>query len=444
MKRADRNIALRLLLLALTVAGVAYAVYIREQWLTVLLSALVIAELFYLYLSYTRIRREVEEFSEAARYRDFSRNYNVKHAPFELAPLRRSFNEINLTFKTISREKEMQYQYLQKVLAVIDTGIISYEHDSGDVNWMNDAFTRLLDIPYLKSVHALGKKYPGLYNAVLHLKAHDNKIVIVNREKGPQKLLLNAIAFQVEDKVYKLIALQNINDVLDENEANAWQKLLSVMTHEIMNSIAPISSLADTLQGRMEREQQQEAHPMFEDLQLGIDTIKRRSEGLLRFAQTYHSLNKITKLDISSIHVSRIFENLYRLMEPTLQQKNIELDIFLRDPDLQLNADQSLVEQLLINLLMNAIEAVKETREPRIALLAEKDEDNKTVIKVSDNGIGIPADLNDKIFIPFYTTRKNGTGIGLSLCKQIMLMHRGTISLRSYENRGTMFTLVFP
>lgn len=442
MKKVDRNIVLKLLL-ALSVGGICYSVYIQEKWLSILIAVFIGVQLLYLLASYQRIRREVEEFSEAARYRDFSRNYNVKDAPSELEPLRRSFNEINRIFKTISREKEMQYQYLQKVLAVIDTGIISYESDSGNVNWMNDSFTRLLDIPYLKSIHSLNKKYPSLYEAVLTLNVHDNKVVVVNREKGPQKLLLNAITFQVEGKIYKLIALQNINDVLDETEANAWQKLLSVMTHEIMNSIAPISSLAGTLQGRLKGGLQKDEQ-LHDDLRLGIDTIQRRSEGLLRFAQTYHSLNKITKLNVSSIRVSRIFENLYTLMEPTLQQRNIELDIFLRDPQLVLKADQSLVEQLLINLLMNAIEAVKEIPEPRITLMAEEGEDRKVVLKIADNGTGIPAEMNDKIFIPFYTTRKNGTGIGLSLCKQIMLMHRGTIRVHSHEHKGTVFTLVFP
>jgi two-component system nitrogen regulation sensor histidine kinase NtrY len=444
LKNSRPHILLRLLLLSFSIGGICYSVYIREQWLIILLAVFLAVQVFYLYLFYKRIRREVEEFAEATRYRDFSRNYDVTHAPAELEPLRKGFNEINSTFKTISREKETQYQYLQKVLAVIDTAIISFEKDSGAVNWMNDSFRKLLDIPYLRTIQTLEKKYPELYSSVISLGMHDNKVTIVHREKGTLKLLLNTITFQVDDTVYKLIAMQNINEVLDENEANAWQKLLSVMTHEIMNSIAPISSLADTLQHRIEGAASTGSDPLYDDLQLGIDTIKRRSEGLLRFAETYHSLNKITKLDAKPVPVSLLFENLYRLMEPTLLQRNIELDIILRDPGLILTADQGLVEQMLINMLMNAMEAVKETEKPRITLSAEEADDRKIVLKVADNGTGIPAEVTDKIFIPFYTTRKSGTGVGLSLSKQIMLMHRGTINVRSLEQKGTVFTMMFP
>jgi signal transduction histidine kinase len=218
------------------------------------------------------------------------------------------------------------------------------------------------------------------------------------------------------------------------------------MTHEIMNSVAPISSLSDTLKNMLNNSREAVSptnRPAFEDLELGIDTIKRRSEGLLKFAETYRNLNKITTLNLKKVYVRDLFENLHLLMQPTLDQKNIELEIILKDPDLILEADTNLIEQVLINLIVNAVEAVKEKTDPRIMLSAYYTAKNKTVIKVSDNGTGMPEELLDKIFIPFFSTKKTGSGIGLSLCKQIMMLHKGTIHVQSKEGEGTAFMLQF-
>jgi signal transduction histidine kinase len=244
-----------------------------------------------------------------------------------------------------------------------------------------------------------------------------------------------------------VIAFQNVNEALDENESQAWQKLLSVMTHEIMNSIAPISSLAETLKNRLHHSMQtvppKQDNVTFDDLALGIDTIKRRSEGLLKFAETYRNLNKISKPNLSRIYVRDLFENLHQLMEPTLSQKNIEMDIFLKDPSIMLEIDASLIEQVLINLVLNASEAVKDRPDPRITLSAASSAKKRTVINIADNGSGIPPEILDKIFVPFFSTKKNGNGIGLSLCKQIMMLHQGNIQVHTEAGEGTVFRLLF-
>jgi len=212
-----------------------------------------------------------------------------------------------------------------------------------------------------------------------------------------------------------------------------------------MNSVAPISSLADTLKNRLQAPEiaNSPVSSQLEDLELGIDTIKRRSEGLLKFTESYRNLNKITKLDLKKIMVRDLFENLSSLMQPSLEKKHIELEIVLRDPALAIEADINLLEQVMINLLVNAIEAVKDKEEPRITLSAEIQPNNRTVVKVADNGSGIPTELLDKIFIPFFSTRKTGSGIGLSLCKQIMLLHKGNIQVQSAEGLGSAFLLQF-
>jgi signal transduction histidine kinase len=173
-----------------------------------------------------------------------------------------------------------------------------------------------------------------------------------------------------------------------------------------------------------------------------MDTIKRRSEGLTKFAETYRNLSKITNLRLTRILVPELFENIYQLMHPTLQQKNIEMEIVLHDTSMMVDADRNLLEQVMINLVVNAMEAVKGQSSSCVTLSAGYDH-NRPMISVTDNGKGIPAALLDKIFIPFFSTRKNGNGIGLSLCKQIMMLHKGTIQVHTVEGKGTAFRLVF-
>jgi signal transduction histidine kinase len=315
--------------------------------------------------------------------------------------------------------------------------------ESGEIVWMNESLKRMWQLPYLKTIQSLEKRDRVLFEEIYNLQPGESRIGTVHLEKSFFKVLLSATAFQTEGKKYKLIAFQNVNEALDETESKAWQKLLSVMTHEIMNSVAPISSLAETLKNRLQKSVEEPNDPgAVEDLEIGIETIKRRSEGLLKFAQTYRNLNKITKLNLKKLYVHEVFANLHQLMQPTLEQKNIDLEIILRETDLSFDADPSLIEQVLINLIVNAIEAVKEQEQPRIILSAEAS-GKKVILKVADNGAGMPEELLDKIFIPFFSTKKSGSGIGLSLCKQIVMLHKGNIQVQSVQGKGTVFSLQF-
>jgi two-component system nitrogen regulation sensor histidine kinase NtrY len=439
------DILIRVLLLFITLAASAYLL-VKELYLYgIIVLPVIIYQVYDFYRFHKLAQIEVEQFVESIQYRDFSRNFNVSQAPVDLKPLRKGFNQINSAFKVISREKETQYLYLQKILELVDTGILSYESESGDVIWMNDSLKKMLQVPYLRTVHSLDKRDVQLYEQVIGLKPGNSHIAVVHREKESIKILLSATAFQTEGKKFKLIAFQNINEALDETESKAWQKLLSVMTHEIMNSVAPISSLADTLKNRLQESVQHldNSNGVVDDLEVGINTIKRRSEGLLKFAEVYRNLNKITTPNLKHVFVRDLFENMHNLMQPTLNQKGIEMEIILKDPELMVDLDTNLIEQVLINLIVNAIEAVKEGDNPRIILSAGIAANNKVTVKVSDNGTGMTEEVMENIFIPFFSTKKNGSGIGLSLCKQIMMLHKGNITVQSVEGKGTAFALQF-
>ncbi len=443
-KRFELRIIIRVIFL-FAVLCLAAVTVIQAQFIYLIILIPVVAwQLSDFYRFFHKTQSELEQFVESIHYRDFSRHFDVRHAPDELKNMRKGFNDINSTFKVISREKETQYLYLQKILELVETGILSYEVESGEVVWMNDSLKKILGMPYLKSLQSLEKRDVFLFREIQQLQPGAGKIISISRDNGIVKVLASATAFQTDNKTYKLAAFQNVNEALDEAEAKAWQKLLSVMTHEIMNSVAPISSLADTMLDRLQKatEFMREQPAAVEDLELGIETIRRRSEGLLKFTETYRNLNKIVAPTLSKVYIRNLFENLHQLMQPTLQQKNVELDIILQNPDLSYELDATLIEQVLINLLVNAIEAVKDKPSPKIHLSAfSAAGSSKINIKVADNGCGIPASLMDRIFIPFFTTRKNGSGIGLSLCQQILLLHKGSIQVQSVVNEGSAFTL---
>lgn len=445
-KRYEWRIIVKVVFLFITLFAVAWVVMTGKSLLVVVLIPVIIFQVIDMIRFQKKAHDELSMFVESVHYRDFSRYFDVKHAPPDLQPLREGFNEINTTFKDISKERETQYQYLQKILELVNTGILSYEEQSGDVIWMNESLKKMLQVPYIKSIHSLSRRDNELYENIISLKPGEARIATVHVENNSYKVLLAVTTFQTEGKKYKLIAFQNVNEALDETESKAWQKLLSVMTHEIMNSVAPISSLADTLVKRVQQTVigAGDGEGSLEDLELGIETIRRRSEGLLRFAETYRNLNKITSLNLKKVYIRELFGNLYQLMGPNLKQKNIEMEIILKEPDLQLELDVNLIEQVLINLLVNAIEAVKESEHPKISLSASTMSNNKIIIKIADNGVGISAELIDKIFVPFFTTRKNGSGIGLSLCKQIMLLHHGNIKVSSALGKGSEFVMTFP
>ncbi len=425
-----------LLLIAAITAGV-FCVFTGRYSYIILILPLIIYQVYEMYRFQKKTHDELEQFLLSVQYRDFSRYFDISKGDSEVRFLRHGFNEINSTIKTISREKEMQYLYLQKMLELVDTGILLYKEGDGEVLWMNEALKKMLDIPFLRTIHSLQKRNPALYEAVLPLKAGNSQVVSLSRNLTHYKVLLSTTAFQTESIYFKLVAVQNVNEALDANEVQSWQKLLSVLTHEIMNSVAPISSLADTLKKRIGM---QDDGSLLNDLEQGIDTIKKRSEGLIRFTEAYRNLNKITTLQKKEVLVRDLFENVFQLLEPTLELKGIEMEIILKNTNLSISADLHLMEQVMINLVLNAIEAVKDKPEPLITLSAVR-EGVRTEIRVADNGTGMPEDILDKIFIPFFSTRKKGSGIGLSICKQIVLLHQGTLHVRSKEGEGTVFVV---
>jgi two-component system, NtrC family, nitrogen regulation sensor histidine kinase NtrY len=327
---------------------------------------------------------------------------------------------------------------------LVDTGILSY-NQTGEVGWINESFKRMLNVPYLRNISSLEKRENTVYQAIMSLENGDSQLVKINQKQ----VLLAKTTFLNDEIKTNLIAFQNVNEAIEDTEAQAYQKLLRVMTHEIMNSVAPIASLAETMEKTVERKKgeretgEKNNNEWISDITLGISTIRKRSENLLKFADTYRQLAKVSMTSFSEFYIRDLFEGVEILLENQLERHQIEFDVVIKDFNMTLEGDMGLIEQVLINLIINAIDAVKEHVNPSITLSVFKNQEERVVIEVRDNGIGMSAELMDKIFVPFFTSKANGSGIGLSLSKQIMTLHKGTITVNSSEGKGTIFRLSF-
>jgi two-component system nitrogen regulation sensor histidine kinase NtrY len=434
----------RLVLLVVALGGGGYATQHHAYGLA--LGALVLLVVLVLDLTryLTRGQQALADFTLALKYRDFSRQYPAQSVPASLRPLHEAFNQVNTTFRELRAEQEGQFQYLQTILALLDTGIVSYDA-AGTVAWVNEAFKQTLHLPYLKNIRALQSRQPVLYEAIC--RAVPGQPVVVKLTVGLQtvQLLVSATQFKLRDEAFTLLAFKNVSQALADTETAAWQQLLRVMTHEIMNSVAPIASLADSLGRHVQRARQQEASDeLLHDVSTGIRIIQQRSEGLLRFAQVYRDFSTLASPQRTTLYVQELLQATRQLLAEQLAAQGIEVTLSVRPAHLTLHADGHLLEQVLINLVLNAVQAVAQTPNPRITLLAWPDEQERVVIEVKDNGSGIPTDVLDSIFIPFFTTRPDGSGIGLSLAKQIMQLHQGSIQVHSVAGAGSAFQLWFP
>lgn len=435
----------RILLLICAILALSYFIYKDKTAYAMVLG---ICTLYILINTYTFVKRRfvaMDDFFEAVKYRDFSRWFPEDRGPKDIRFLYTGFNEINRTIKEINSQNQAQYVYLQKILEMVDIGIIAYNLESGDVLWSNDSFGEILDVPSFKNIRFVENRKPELFNTVFETYHREPNSISIALQNENIKILISDTVFQVEEDAFKLIVIQDIDNTLNKNESESWKKLLSVMTHEIMNSIAPISSLADTLQRNLQVaiEKPEESHLELEDLNSGIKTIKNRSEGLLKFAKTYRSLSKVTNLNLQRVKVPDLFNNIQLLMAPSIKAKNIDIEFNITSPKLELDIDTHLIEQVLINLILNAVDACKNQDNAEIKVLAAQNPNRDIVLKVFDNGSGIPQDILENIFVPFFTSKTTGSGIGLSLCKQIMLLHKGRILVKSIEGEGSAFTLVF-
>jgi two-component system, NtrC family, nitrogen regulation sensor histidine kinase NtrY len=445
-KRFRFQIAWRVALLAGALGFFFYLLRDSGPGVPVLFFALLsVYSLVSLFRYIDRSNRGLARFLQAVRYHDFSLSPGIENLGGSFADLNAVFGEISGQFQHARAEKEEQYRYLLTVVQHIGIGLLSLRAD-GSVDLLNHVAKRLFGVSHLRNINDLPLAFQPLIVEIQRLRPGEKSLFKLERSDEILHLALHATEFKLRDQFYRLVSLQNIQVELEEKEAEAWQSLTRVLTHEIMNSLTPIASLAATASSLLraaDGEPDGGGPAWNQDVTEALQTIDRRSQGLMRFVNAYRSVALIPKPQFEIFPVTQMFQRVERLMQDKLSRQGIAFSASVEPDSLEMTADPDLTEQVLINLLLNAMEALGGCKKPVIQLSSWMSERGRVVIQVSDNGPGIAPEAREKVFIPFFTTKKEGSGIGLSFSRQVMRLHRGVIAVQSQPGAGTVFTLRF-
>lgn len=395
----------------------------------------------------TTTNRKITRFLESIRYSDFSSSFTKDSTLGKsFREMNMSFNEVIEAFKKTRAEKEEQMLFLQIMIQHINTGILSFD-SKGKIGVINGAAKQLLQIPQFKDINDLGKLSVDLLQNVLQLKPGGSFSIKINSELH---LNVQSAAFKMEGQSWTLLSFQNIKSELQKNELEAWQNLTKVLRHEIMNSMTPIASLASSLGVILEEDVKESDEgelsldkESFLDLSEGLETISKRSNGLVDFVNAYRDYTNIPQPNLKVFPVKPLFENIRVLLKEELAKSQIQLVCDLAPLDFEVIGDQDLIQMILINLVKNGKEAMEKSSDRRIILKAGLDVHSHPFIQVIDHGEGIVPEALERIFVPFYTTKKSGSGIGLAISRQIMNLHKGSLEVNSEPGKKTVFTLLF-
>ncbi|MCL4511455.1 MAG: ATP-binding protein [Bacteroidetes bacterium] len=481
-KRFSVAVFARTVVLCLTVFLLIYLLtkttFIATPFIVALL---IIAQIYSLIHYVQKTNRDIARFFDSIKYSDFSQSFrsNIKGSSFE--DLNNAFSEVIEQFKKTRAEKEEHYRYLQTVVQHVGIGLLAFTSD-GTVELMNTAAKKLFKINGLKNAAELSVISKPLVETLNKIKAGEKVLVKISDGNELSQLSIYATEFKLRESHYTLVSITNIQSELEEREMEAWQNLIRVLTHEIMNSMTPIISLSSTanslLGGSMDEERDridmekgttekgerktETSHEkseesfgtsrssvfpvpfsILQDVKGALDTISKRSEGLLHFVDDYRNLTRIPVPNFQLVKVFSLFQRIEKLFSEQFLEREIDFSYSVEPSDLEVTADPDLIEQVLINLIVNSLTALSNSPAPRIRLTGKIDNRGGILVQVTDNGTGIPPEIQDKIFIPFFTTKENGSGIGLSLSRQILSLHRATIGVHSEPNVETVFTVRF-
>jgi two-component system, NtrC family, nitrogen regulation sensor histidine kinase NtrY len=440
------RIALRVILLGLSTFLFVYMVSRPNMIFAAALTCIVIlGQLVELYRFTSQTNRKLTRFLESVKYSDFISGFaNDNKLGKSFRELNAAFNEVLEAFRKARTEKEEHWQYLNTIVQQVRTGIISFDPE-GQIQLMNTNAKRFIGKSNLKNVHELAQQNPKLYQALMDVQSGKSTLYKAGHEF---LLTLQATELRIRGNTVKLVTLQNIQTELQKQELEAWQNLTRVLRHEIMNSITPISSLTSTLreileQDLIKKEDTYELKPEgADDLREGLNTIESRSKGLIKFIDAYREYTSLPQPKIKSIRVKDLIEKVAQLLKPEFKKTSIQFSYKSDSEHLTIQADEEMIEQVLINLIKNAIEALDNVPHAKIELIGTYNE-NSVILEVTDNGPGIIPEAIERIFIPFFTTKKSGSGIGLALSRQIMQMHNGSLTVKSDPGMKTTFTLTF-
>jgi two-component system, NtrC family, nitrogen regulation sensor histidine kinase NtrY len=436
-------IMIRIAVIVLSVVALAWLAskHTNETLVYILGTIFIFIQGSLLYQYVTNVNRKLTYFLESVRYSDFTINFrsdNKMGRTFK--ELNQQFNEVLLAFRQARAEKEANLQYLNTIVQHIGTGLITFDAN-GQVNLINNAALRMLGIYRLHQLIELKDKHPRLYELISDL---DTGVRELYRTPSDQPLALQAAAIQLRGMWVKIVVLQNIQTELQQQEVESWQNLTRVLRHEIMNSMTPIVSLVGTMRLIVNEdiERSTSDQEAVNDLKEALSTLEKRSKGMMQFVNAYRDFTTLPKPVFANLGVAELLQEVLQLLQTELTQAGVLWKLSVKPELLTVKADASQIQQVLINLIKNASEAFSHQTD-RLITLSAYQVDGTVIIEVADNGDGIEPEALENIFIPFYTTKKTGSGIGLSLSRQILQQHNGQLNVESQVGKGTVFTLVF-
>jgi signal transduction histidine kinase len=444
------NLILRVIILVALLMVLSFVI-INTSWFftPIVLTILIVISVFELFHFMDKTNRELSNFFMSIRQAEFTTIFKGKDRGKSYRELFESLEQLMDEFHKLNLEKESQYQYLQALNENIGVAIISFR-ENGEIQFMNSAAKLLLRKPRIDKIEDIRSIDKKLFDKILNMQSGDKELVPMVLNNEWVQLSVQSRSFRLQDETFKLIILQNLHHELEEKEVEAWQKLINVLTHEIMNSVTPIVSLVKAVNSmlasnssiqKLLSEMEADERSDFED---SLKTIEERSRGLLKFVNAYREYSTTPDFHPADFDFLNMVQRVYSLMKPELDQNSIRLNLdFGSLKKLNAYGDEQLIEQVIINLIKNAIHALYDSKEPLIELRVKRLGDRKVHLTVKDNGPGISHEVMDRIFVPFYTTRKGGTGIGLSLSRQIMKLHNGKIYADTHPDHGASFSIEF-
>ncbi|WP_111307309.1 sensor histidine kinase [Confluentibacter sediminis] len=441
------RIITRVLFLLIAVFCFTYFVLQKQIDFSIYLGIIIVFQVIGLIKFLNNTNRKIAFFFNAVENDDSTIHFPVYTKDKSLKELHKSLNRVNHLIQKVKIENKTQEKYYHTILEHATIGIITL-NEKGHIVLANKTSKKLLNYESLTHIQQLKRIDEKLFNLLSQLKPFDQKLIELHNERDIVKLTIKSTQIKIDNEKFLLVIIQNISNELNDNEVDSWVKLFRVLTHEIMNSIAPITSISETLSDFCKTENglispSEIKEKDIVDVAKGLDIIQSQGKDLLNFVESYRTLTKIPSPKKDLIIVSSLFEKIRILVSQEIGFEKTKFEINIEPKNLEVFADEKQIIQVLVNLVKNSLQSLNENPNGIIKLSGTKTNLSKTRLQITDNGSGIPPNLLDKIFIPFFTTKEKGTGIGLSLSKHIMRLHGGTIAVKSEVNKGTWFTLEF-
>ncbi|MEG3659504.1 ATP-binding protein [Arenibacter palladensis] len=420
----------------------------RENYVFSILTLIALVfQAYYLIRYVNETNRKIAYFFDAIKNEDFTLRFPEKLTLKSLEELNHSLNMLNEMIQKIHLKNQTQERFYQEILKQADIGILAI-NKKGHILFANPRLEHMLNYTPLNHIKQLSQIDENLYRVFSELKPFERRMFQLTNEREKIDLAIKSSSFNLDDQELLLVVIQDIHQELDEKETESWTRLIRVLTHEIMNSITPITSISDSI---LKYQTLADKNPVdetsyqkrLENTIKGLEVIKDQGANLMSFVQSYRSFLNVPLPDKKIVRVQNLLEKVIMLMGQDKKFSNTSIELLMDDQDLELFIDEKQITQVLINLSRNALQSMEQLKNSSLKLIAGINNAGQKYIEVKDNGPGIPHELINEIFVPFFTTKNSGTGVGLSLSKQILRMHGGNLKLNSIPNKETSFFLIF-